>query len=166
MIRTAKLGEIPRIMSLTRACAKHMTGMGIEQWNDHYPSENAFLNDLSRGELYLMDISEKIVGCITISTHMDDEYRPVKWLTPNGNNVYIHRLAVHPEHQGQGLARQLMDHAENMAKAENRLSVRLDTFSKNERNQRFYEARGYKKLEPVYFPKQSPHPFYCYELIL
>ncbi|MGM0391936.1 MAG: GNAT family N-acetyltransferase, partial [Bacteroidota bacterium] len=30
----------------------------------------------------------------------------------------------------------------------------------------FYESRGYQKLGDIYFPKQSEHPFHCYELIL
>lgn len=166
MIRPAKLVEIPHIMSLTRACARHMTEMGIQQWNDLYPSEEAFLKDQGRGELFVLEVSGLVVGCITVSSLMDEEYKSVEWLTPNTKNTYIHRLAVHPEQQGKGLARRLMDWAEEKAAFEDRLSIRLDTFSRNKRNQRFYEARGYQKLGPVYFPKQSPYPFYCYELLL
>ncbi|NJX17164.1 GNAT family N-acetyltransferase, partial [Tamlana crocina] len=67
---------------------------------------------------------------------------------------------------GSGNGRKLMDFAEAFAKEHGYVSVRLDTFSKNERNQRFYEARGYKRLGNIYFPKQSEHPFYCYEKVL
>ena len=42
----------------------------------------------------------------------------------------------------------------------------LDTYSKNIRNQKFYEARGYKKLGDVYFPHKNDQPFHCYELVL
>ena len=97
---------------------------------------------------------------------MDDEYIPVSWLTPNENNLYVHRLAVHPEFQGKGFAQKLMDYAENYAKTNSFASIRLDTFSKNERNQKFYEVRGYQRLENIMFPKQSKYPFYCYELVL
>jgi ribosomal protein S18 acetylase RimI-like enzyme len=97
---------------------------------------------------------------------MDEEYGSIKWLTENKNNVYIHRLAVHPEHQGKGIAQQLMDFAEDFAIKNNYTSIRLDTFSKNKRNQKFYELRNYKRLGNIYFPKQSNEPFYCYELIL
>jgi len=166
MIRPAKIGEIHQIMCVTAACAHHMSAQGIEQWNDHYPSQEIFKNDIERGELFVMEIDGQIVGCICITPVMDKEYLPVKWLTPNEINLYVHRLAIHPDFQGKGYARQLMDKAEKMARAKKYTSVRLDTFSKNKRNQRFYEARGYKKLESIYFPKQSPHPFYCYELIL
>ena len=97
---------------------------------------------------------------------MDKEYEPVKWLTNNSQNLYIHRLAVHPKMQGKGYAQQLMDFAESYAKQNNYISIRLDTFSKNFRNQRFYEQRGYVRLENVYFPQQSQDPFYCYELVI
>ena len=96
----------------------------------------------------------------------DEEYEPIAWLTPDGKNYYIHRLAVHPDFQHQGLARKLMDFAEQQVKSMNGASVRLDTFSQNRRNQKFYEARGYTRLGNIYFPKQSEHPFYCYELVL
>jgi ribosomal protein S18 acetylase RimI-like enzyme len=97
---------------------------------------------------------------------MDPEYREVRWLTANSNNRYIHRLAVHPEFQGKGHARQLMLFAETMAKKAGVVSIRLDTFSQNQKNQRFYLQRGYKKLGDIYFPLQSKQPFHCYELVL
>jgi ribosomal protein S18 acetylase RimI-like enzyme len=97
---------------------------------------------------------------------MDYEYIPIEWMTVNENNVYIHRLAVHPSQQGKGFAQEMMDFAEVSAKERNFVSVRLDTFSQNIRNQKFYELRGYKRLGNIYFPKQSEHPFYCYEYIL
>ena len=107
-----------------------------------------------------------VIGCITISNLMDEEYYPDSWLTPNGNNIYIHKLATHPDHQGKGYAQKLMTFAENYSKENKYKSIRLDTFSQNKRNQDFYEIRGYKRLGKIFFPKQSEHPFYSYELVL
>ena len=166
MIVPAKKVEIPEILSLTKACAQAMIAKGIYQWNEHYPSQSAFENDLSREELYVYKKDSRIIGTIVLSIYMDEEYKPIEWLSPNKNNLYIHRLAVHPDLQGLGFAQQLMDYAEAFAKANNFKSIRLDTFSQNPRNQRFYEQRGYKRLGSIYFPKQSEHPFYCYELLL
>lgn len=166
MIRKANISEIDQVLAITKACGEKMKADGIFQWNEIYPNAEAFQKDFERGELYVY-ISENIVlGCIVISTVMDEEYKSVKWLTPNINNYYIHRLAVHPKHQGKGIARNLMDFAEELAVQKNIVSVRLDTFSKNIRNQKFYKARGYKQLENIYFPNQSEFPFYCYELPL
>ena len=166
MIRRAKISEIPDILTITQACAKKMQENGIFQWNEHYPSKEAFQKDIDRGELFVMEEKNTVQGTIVISTVMDEEYKPIQWLTPNGNSVYIHRLSVHPNLQGKGLAQQMMDFAENHAREHRFVSVRLDTFSQNKRNQRFYEQRGYQKLGDIYFPKQSMHPFHCYELVL
>lgn len=166
MIRRAKISEIPDILTITQACAKKMKENGIFQWNEHYPSKEAFQKDIDRGELFVVEEKNTVQGTIVISTLMDEEYKPIQWLTPNGNSVYIHRLAVHPNLQGKGLAQQMMDFAENHAREHRFVSVRLDTFSQNKRNQRFYEQRGYQKLGDIYFPKQSMHPFHCYELVL
>lgn len=166
MIRKAALEDIDSILELTKACAQHMIENEIFQWNEHYPNQSAFENDIDRQELYVAEIDEKIVGCIVISTFMDEEYHSVEWLTPTQDNLYIHRLAVHPDVQGKGFAQRLMDFAETKAKNDKKFSIRLDTFSQNKRNQKFYELRGYKRLGSIYFPKQSEHPFYCYEYVL
>ncbi|MGB5662030.1 GNAT family N-acetyltransferase [Eudoraea sp.] len=166
MIRCAKILEIPEILGLTKACAKQMEKRGIFQWNEEYPSIEAFENDISRKELFVLKSENTLIGCITITTYMDEEYVPIKWLTPNENNIYIHRLAVDPKFQGKGYAQILMNFAENYALENKYISIRLDTFSQNKRNQNFYAQRGYQKLGNVYFPKQSHSPFYCYELVL
>ncbi|MEM7185303.1 MAG: GNAT family N-acetyltransferase [Bacteroidota bacterium] len=166
MIRRAKLSEIQEIISMTRACAAKMIEEGIFQWNEHYPNPQAFEKDVAREELYVLVSSDSIIGCITISSEKDEEYNDIEWLTPDDNQLYIHRLAIHPEFQHQGLAKTMMDYAETLARERNTLSIRLDTFSINKRNQRFYEARGYQRLGDIFFPKQSDQPFHCYELVL
>ncbi len=166
MIRHAKISDIRDILNITKACTAKMESLGIQQWNEFYPSEQVFVNDIDRNELYVKVKGSKIIGAIVISTLMDKEYIPVKWLTPNGNSTYIHRICVEPELQGHGFAQELMAFAEDYSRTNNFVSVRLDTFSQNKRNQRFYEQRGYQKLEEIFFPKQSSHPFPCYELVL
>ncbi|MEA1787264.1 GNAT family N-acetyltransferase [Arenibacter sp. GZD96] len=166
MIRHAKISEIAAISSLTQACTKMMEQNGIYQWNYHYPSAVVFEKDIRRNELYLLEKQNTIIGCIAISSLMDLEYETVTWVTPNNHSYYIHRLAIAPNYQRQGYAHQLMDFAEDLARNKGLISVRLDTFSQNSGNQKFYESRGYQKLETIYFPHQSKHPFYCYELVL
>ena len=166
MIRIGTPSDIDNIIEITKSCAVNMINKNIYQWNEHYPNKEAFLKDVARDELYVLEMENTIIGCITISTLMDEEYIPISWLTENANNIYIHRLAIHPMHQGKGYAQELMTFAETFAINNHYISIRLDTFSQNKRNQKFYEHRGYNRLGNIYFPKQSDHPFYCYELIL
>lgn len=166
MIRKGRHDDIENILEITKACASAMIEKKIFQWNEFYPNKSAFENDINQEEWYVLELENKILGCITVSTFMDKEYIPISWLTSSKKNIYIHRLAVHPDFQGKGYAQKLMDFAEAYAKENNFISVRLDTFSQNKRNNSFYELRGYKKLGDVYFPKQSKYPFHCYELVL
>ena len=165
-IKRALPGDLPTIKKLTEACAIAMQEREIFQWNEHSPSLEKLQNDIEREELYVLVVEGSIKGIVVLSDHMDEEYIPIEWLTPNFKNLYIHRLATHPNHWGDGYGQKLMDFAEAYARNHNYTSVRLDTFSQNKRNQRFYESRGYVKLGDIFFPKQSEHPFHCYELVI
>ncbi len=166
MIRLAKIKEIDQILSITSACASYLISKNIFQWSEIYPTKEIFIRDIEKRELYVFSDSNSIVGTIVLTPDIDPEYKSVKWLTPDHNNLYVHRLAIHPTEQRKGYARKLMDFAEDLAIRNGYTSIRLDTFSKNLRNQKFYELRGYQRLENVYFLDQSTDPFYCYELIL
>lgn len=166
MIKKALLKDLNEIYNLTKNCANNLIENGIFQWNEQYPSKEILVKDIDLQQLWKIVSNNKIVGVIVITEIEDAEYKNVTWLTENTKNLYIHRLAVHPKYQKKGFATQLMNFAENYATVNHYNSVRLDTFSKNLRNLKFYKARNYQKLEAIYFPKQSEFPFYCFELIL
>lgn len=166
MIKKVLSKDVEEIYALTKSCAKHLIENDIFQWNEHYPSLEVLKKDIELQQLYKLEIDNVIVGIIVLTEIEDVEYKNVKWLTENNNNLYIHRLAVYPNFQGKGYGKQLMDFAENFAKKNSYNSVRLDTFSQNLRNLKFYKNRNYKQLESIYFPKQSKFPFYCFELVL
>ena len=166
MIRKAVLQDITHIKKITEACARHMIAQGIFQWNENYPDLAVLTKDVKEETVYVVEATGTIIGCVMFSMVMDNFYKDIAWLTPNARQLYVHRLAVHPEQQGKGIARSLMDFGEQLARENECLSVRLDTFSKNPRNNRFYQARNYKRVGEVFFAQKSPDPFYCYEKVL
>ena len=166
MISKASILDLEQIQSLTKSCAKHMIANGIFQWNENYPSKEVLQKDIELQQIWKLALNKTIVGIIVLTEIEDKEYLNVKWLTKNVTNIYVHRLAVLPVHQGKGYAQKLMDFAENYASNNKYSSIRLDTFSQNKRNQLFYEKRNYVKLENINIPNQSKHPFYCYEKVL
>ena len=165
MIRLAQKSDLDRVLQITRLCAREMESRKVFQWNEHYPDRQSFVNDINNSELYVYCIEDMVIGCVSICAFMDEVYSKVSWKTDGKNSVYIHRLAVDPKHQKQGIGSKLMDFAENESKLSGVESIRLDTFSQNIVNQNFYEKRGYVKLDDIYFPLQSEHPFHCYELL-
>ena len=166
MIIKASISDLEEIYSLTKRCAKDLIKKGVFQWNDSYPSKVILQQDIELNQLWKLVDNSVIIGIIVLTEIEDKEYLAVSWLTKNVKNLYVHRLAVDPKQQGKGLAKQMMDFAENYAEENYYSSVRLDTFSENRRNQRFYEARNYIKLQNIFFPNQSELPFYCYEKII
>ena len=166
MIRKGSYNDLNDIVDLVTACRLNMEEQNIYQWNHTYPLAKDFEKDISKEELFVKESGGEVIGCVVLSLEMDEFYKNVSWKDSNHKALYVHRLAVLPKFQGQGIARELMDFAEDYALKNNIQSVRLDTFSQNKRNQKFYLNRGYKQLESIYFPHQSEFPFYCYELVL
>ena len=165
-IRLAIISDLDDIKKIAEACAIDMANYSIFQWNEQYPSREVFKKDIESGSLYVLEINKKVVGCIVLTDFKDSVYKDVKWLTKDSKNLYIHRLAVNPAFQKKGNGRKLMDFAESFAVENNFVSIRLDTFSLNHRNNKFYKSRGYTQLEDVFFPMQSEFPFHCYEKVL
>ena len=166
MIRKAKPKDIHRIKQITGACAQHMIAQGIFQWNEHYPDLAVLTKDVQNESVYVYEQEGTIIGSVMFSMTMDDFYEDIPWLTPHAKQLYVHRLAVHPDQQRKGIARKLMDFGEQLAREHQCVSVRLDTFSQNPRNNRFYQARNYERVGEVFFAQKSPHPFFCYEKVL
>ncbi len=166
MIKKASKQDLDQLLTVVKSCGKNLIDQGIFQWNEEYPKREDLLEDIELQELWKLEDKNSIIGLIVLTENEDAEYQDVKWLTKNHKNLYIHRLAVDPKFQGKGYAQKLMDFAEKYARENGYNSIRLDTFSENKRNLKFYEQRNYVKLESIYFPKQSAFPFYCYEKIM
>ncbi|MGC6507342.1 MAG: GNAT family N-acetyltransferase [Myxococcota bacterium] len=167
MISIGQIHDIDMIIRLTRACGRHMRANGIDQWDEHYPDRAVILNDLHTQTLFAYRKGTEILGIVVLNEAQDDEYADIGWSTnETDRNIVIHRLAVRPDQQGKGIGRKLMDFAEQWAKDNHYDAIRLDTFSQNQRNQRFYANRGYTNLGPVFLKYKKNHPYYCYELLL
>ena len=157
MMRLAKIIEIPMILAITKACAKDMIRQNIFQWNEQYPSKDAFENDIKRNELYVFISDGTIIGCmvsneIALSIFY---YEKALLLNPDDKDIATNL----------GFAQKMtIDSIQKIP--ENRLSKLFNQTLNSLSNQYFYQQRGYKKLGNIFFPNQSEYPFYCYELVL
>lgn len=62
---------------------------------------------------------------------------------PEGEAMYLHKLAVHPDVQGQGLARTLLQRASQQAAQGGRACLRLDTATQRPKLRAVYESFGF-----------------------
>lgn len=165
-IRLGEIHEVEQLTELAQSCGAHLRSLGIEQWTADYPNKEILSEDISREELYVLEDNNSIQAMIVLNENADPEYDAVNWLTnETSKNLYVHRLATSPESQGKGFARKLMDFAENFARENNYDSIRLDTFSQNQRNQKFYENRSYTNLGELWLSYRNDFPYIAYELL-
>ena len=162
-IRKAITNDINSVMEVIKSCTIDMISKNIFQWNDKYPNIETFKNDIVNKNLYVLVSENDILGCVSITFEMDDFYKKIDWISTTNKNIYVHRLAIHPKYQGLGYAKKMMSFIENIGFENMCESIRLDTFSMNEKNNKFYSKLGYRKLGQIYFRDQSDMPFNCYE---
>ena len=164
-IRTAKEQDISDIMYLIGECIKDMESQGIYQWGDFYPDQDVIKDDVQRGSMYIMKNKQDCLGIIIFDDDEEPECKEIKWLSEGSHVLVVHRLAVHPKWQRQGIARKLMDFTEQFAFENKYTSIRLNAYSGNRRAIKFYEQRDYQRTGEVYFPTREL-AFYCYEKVL
>ena len=117
MIRQGKIEDASRIIKVLSACGKNLRAQGIDQWDENYPNLPQIEIDIQQNELFVIEIEGIIQGCIVLNEVQDKEYFELDCITDNNEKqLVVHRLGIHPETQGKGFARKLMDFAENLAK--------------------------------------------------
>ncbi|HWR38899.1 MAG TPA: GNAT family N-acetyltransferase [Patescibacteria group bacterium] len=164
-IKLAMLHDAEGIVNLIQACILDMESKNIFQWNEHYPNRDVVTEDIQQRTLFLIKNDDDYIGMITINEDQPAEYSKIEWLEETGRNLIIHRLAVHPNWQGKGIAMNLMDFAEEYAKKKDYQSVKLDAYTANPKSNKLYEKRGYKKVGQIFIPMREL-PFNCYEKVM
>jgi ribosomal protein S18 acetylase RimI-like enzyme len=140
-IRPADFNDLNLLTDITRRCIGHLNKQGINQWDDIYPSRKDFHDDIVAQSLYSITNEDKLCGCICINQIEYPGYEKANW---QGSDFFvIHKIIIDPQKEGQGLGKFAMLHAEMIARANQKDSIRLDCFKENERANRFYQKLGY-----------------------
>jgi len=162
IIQKATQNQSQEIFALFQACAKHLQAQGILQWDENYPTLAHVEAAIATNSLFVFLENQKLKGSISIDENQDITYQNILWKYPATKILVIHRLAVHPNFQRKGIAKKLMDFAENYAIQNQYEAIRLDAFSANERTLRFYRNRNYEENEKIYL-NDNPIPCICFE---
>ena len=114
-IRPARAEELDAVWLLVRRAVAHMNELGNPQWGEDYPTRDFYADDLARGELYAARSGGVLAGAACINTAEAPEYAPLPWATAPPA-VVIHRMAVDPAFQRQGVGRAFFAFAEELAR--------------------------------------------------
>jgi N-acetylglutamate synthase-like GNAT family acetyltransferase len=161
-IRLATQDDVPALMALLRKFVPLMRAAGNLQWDETYPNETVFGKDIEKHQLWLAEIDGTIAGVAALTTDQEPEYAQVGW-NLDETAVVVHRLAVDPDFRGAGIATNLMQQAEKVAKEDGIEVLRIDTNTKNKATQKLFPKLGYKLAGEIGFAFRPGLRFLCYE---
>jgi len=163
MIRTANKNDLSSILSIVEEAKSIMKQDNNDQWDEYYPLEEHFEQDIEKETLFVLEEDSKIYAFIVIDQQQSEWYDELEWPVNRNGAYVIHRLAGSSEYKGA--ATQLFDFAVNMA-LEHQIHVLItDTFALNKRAQGLFEKFGFTKVgeaEIDYHPYNKGEPFYAY----
>jgi GNAT superfamily N-acetyltransferase len=134
-IRPAEPPDLVPVRELERAAGERFREVGLAHVADHEP---ASVDELARyaeaGRAWVADGGKgPPVGYVLVDV-VD-------------GCAHVEQVSVHPDHQGRGVGRALMDVAHGWARATERPAVTLTTFDAVEWNRPLYEHLGYRVLQ-------------------
>lgn len=162
-IQPAQIEDLPSIMETFIACTSEMRKFGIMQWDYQYPAPQTVFKDIQKGNVFLVKKGNRCVATITLDEVQDEQYKKINWHYRDERPLIIHRMAVHPVVQGEGLGKWLCEFAENYGRLNGYENIRLDAFSGNPVSNKLYLSMGYEKADGLCYFHGNNLAFYCYE---
>lgn len=153
MIRIATTEDIVEVMSIVADAQLSLRELGIDQWQDGYPSKLVIAEDIASKVGHVYCIDNKVVGYAAIVFDGEETYAQIadsEWNTTN-NYVVVHRLCVRRGYTKTGIAMALMDYASQMAIEKGYTGFRIDTHRGNIRMLAMLEKIGFKYVGVIYY---------------
>lgn len=155
MIRVAHRDDVDTIMRIVGDARRALAELGIDQWQDGYPSQDVILNDICEGIGYVaVDDADTPIAYAAILFTEEPAYRQIadeEWNTPDGY-VVVHRLCVSHKARRQGLASRMMHHAAALAVQRSIYGFRIDTHEGNTRMLSMLRKLGFQPTGTIYYP--------------
>lgn len=164
-MRQATLNDIPSIMQLINEVVPIMQAAGNYQWDGNYPNRRVFEADIDKSQLWLVEEAGTIAGVIAITTDQSPEYADAGW-DINETTIVVHRLAVSIHYQGRGIAAQMMRQAEEAARQQGLMKVRVDTNVVNQATNKLFPKLGYVFAGEISLAGKTGMRFNCYEKVV
>lgn len=162
LIRLANSADITAIMNIVHGAQEALRELGIDQWQDGYPTADVILKDIIEGVGYVACIPNgDIVGYEAVVLTGEEVYRQLPneaWNTPN-EYVVVHRLCVLKEHTRMGIAKQLLSFAAQSAIERGVRAFRIDTHRGNIRMMTLLPQLGFKHVGVVRYDSGEREAF-------
>ncbi|MCF0115838.1 MAG: GNAT family N-acetyltransferase, partial [Erysipelotrichaceae bacterium] len=151
LFRKAELSDLKECFGVVEACKERMIQQGIFQWDELYPMIEDVEEDIRLNQLRVGIVDNKIIVIYALN-ESGEGYEVGNWEYDLPYYV-IHRLCVHPDYQGNGIAKKVLRQIVKEALLQGKESLRLDVFSKNPCAMNLYEHFGFQQVGEVEYRK-------------
>lgn len=154
-IRRATEHDVTALLALFAQARATIAALGIDQWQNGYPSLDVVREDVARERCYAVLLGEQLCGAFVLVEDGEPTYDRIcegEWITGNESRDYvaIHRVAVAVEQRGRGVSSAIVDYAASRATELGRASLRIDTHRGNVVMRRMLEKHGFCHCGVIY----------------
>lgn len=142
-----------RILEIYSQAVGYFKNQGIDQWQNGYPNKESLESDCWGGISYVIEEEGVVAATAAIMMGRDKTYERIyegSWLSEAAEYGVIHRVAVHAEEKGKGIAGELLWKAESICRARGARYMRADTHEDNQSMQRLLTKWGYQRCGIIY----------------
>lgn len=154
IIRQANDTDTDALMALFAEARATIAALGIDQWQNGYPSLSVVSEDIALHRFYVVEIDGAVVGTFVLITDGEPTYDRIyegAWQTGNTDDyLAIHRVAISVSRRGSGISTTLLNYAAEAARSLGRTSLRIDTHRGNVVMRRMLEKHGFVHCGTIY----------------
>jgi GNAT superfamily N-acetyltransferase len=153
IFRKGEISDLPRMMEIVRQAQVSIGKLGIDQWQNGYPTEELMRNDIENGYSFVLTADAgEVIAIASLIYNYEPTYDKIyggEWLS-NGDFIVVHRMAVAEEYRKKGIASQLLKEVVKQAIIKNIPSFKIDTHEGNIPMRRTFESNGFKYCGRIY----------------
>lgn len=160
VLRKALESELPIIWEIIQYAIERRRQDGSRQWQDGYPNPDSIRADFEKGYSYVVEEEGTLLAYGAIIFDIEPAYNDIegKWLT-DGEYVGVHRVAASPLAKGKGVATFFFTELEEIAKANDIYSIKVDTNFDNGPMLHILDKLDYTYCGEVYFRGSARRAF-------
>ena len=164
------IDDMPKIMKITTDAKNLLKQNGSLQWQQGYPDENTFINDINNNSLYGLYQNDELMAYGAFVYGKDINYVDIdgKWDIPaNDKDMAIHRVAVEQNQHGKKYGIKILKYGIKKKKKLGCVTVKVDTHKNNIPMQKSIIKSGfiYKGVVKILRDKLDNLRF-AYEIVL
>lgn len=159
-IRPSQPGDLPALVDLFGEARGTIAQLGIDQWQNGYPSEKVITEDIEKSQSYVVEQEGGILGTFVLVTTEPTYDLIYEGQWQDETYLAIHRVAVKVASRGTGVADRIIRYATEQAQSMGREALRIDTHRGNLPMRRMLEKQGFQYRGVIYLTDGAPRVAY------